>query len=279
VPRRRPSSCRLLLGGLLWLGAGRAGEAAAPRPAIDVPPGALARWAGDRLERCAVGERHFAPLDDACWYPVDLVASGSFEVSRRRAGVWERRTLRIVEYPYPTERIEIADPDKVNPPARDLARIAAEQKRVARLWSLDTPRRFSLPLGAPLAELPAGGRFGARRIFNGEPRSPHSGTDFPAAEGTAVYAAAAGRVALAEDQFFAGRAVFIDHGDGLITMYFHLSEIAVRPGREVRAGEQVGRVGATGRVSGPHLHFAVRWRGARIDPALLLQPAGVVSFR
>ena len=242
-------------------------------------PGVLVRWAGDRLDRCAVGERGFAPLDGACWYPVDLLAEGTLSVSRRRAGVWERRALRIVDYPYPTERVEIADDAKVNPPPQDLARIEAEQKRVARLWTLDTPRRFDLPLAAPLAEMPAGGRFGARRIFNGEPRSPHSGTDFPAATGTAVSAAGPGRVVLAEDQFFAGRAVFIDHGDGLVTMYFHLSQIDVRPGQVVKAGEPIGKVGATGRVSGPHLHFAARWRGARIDPTLLLDPTRAPVIR
>lgn len=248
-------------------------------PPVDVPPGAVVRWAGEQLERCAIGERGFEPLAGACWYPVDLLATGTLRVTRKLAGKWEGRTLRIVEYPYPVERIEIADQDKVNPPAKDLARIEEEQRRVARLWSLDTPRRFELPLHAPLAELPQGGRFGARRIFNGEPRSPHSGTDFPAKEGTAVFAAAPGRVVLAEDQFFAGRAVFIDHGDGLVTMYFHLSRIDVRPGQEVAAGDRLGLVGATGRVSGPHLHFAARWRGARIDPTLLLAPARATEVR
>jgi len=262
---------------LLLATAGRAAENPA-RP-VDVPPGALVRWPGDRLERCAIGERGFEPLAGACWYPVDLLASGSLRVTRKRAGVWEGRSLRIVDYPYPTERVEIADPTKVNPRAEDLARIEAEQQRVARLWSLSTPRRFALPLRAPLAELPAGGRFGARRIFNGEPRSPHSGTDFPALAGTEVLAAAAGRVVLAEEQFFAGRAVFLDHGDGLVTMYFHLSEIDARQGQEVAAGERIGRVGATGRVSGPHLHFAARWRGARIDPTLLLDPSRAAVIR
>jgi murein DD-endopeptidase MepM/ murein hydrolase activator NlpD len=248
-------------------------------PPINVAPGVLVRWPGEHLERCAIGELGFTPLDGACWYPVDLLAGGSFRVTRKRAGVWEGRSLRVVDYPYPTERVEIADQTKVNPRPEDLARIEAEQKRVARLWSLSTPRRFALPLRAPLAELPAGGRFGARRIFNGEARSPHSGTDFPALTGTAVFAAAPGRVALAEDQFFAGRAVFLDHGDGLVTMYFHLSEIAVRPGQEVAAGERIGVVGATGRVSGPHLHFAARWRGARIDPTLLLEPSRAAVIR
>lgn len=251
---------------------------AAPAP-IDVAPGTLARWAGERVERCAVAGREYGPLAGACWYPVDLLATGEMKVSRRAAGVWESRLLRIVEYPYPVERVEIADDTKVNPPAQELKRIEEEQRRVAQLWSLATPRRFELPLTAPLGDLPAGGRFGARRIFNGEPRSPHSGTDYPARTGTPVFAAAAGRVALAEDQFFAGRAVYLDHGDGLITMYFHLAEIRVRPGQEVRAGDELGLVGATGRVSGPHLHFAARWRGARLDPTLLLEISRVTSIR
>ncbi len=251
----------------------------ADRPPIEVAPGTLARWAGERLERCSVAGREFEPLAGGCWFPVDLLATGELRVSRRVGGAWESRVLRIVDYPYPVERVEIADDSKVNPPPHELRRIEEEQKRVAQLWALATPRRFELPLTPPLGHLPAGGRFGARRIFNGEPRSPHSGTDYPARTGTAVFAAAAGRVALAEDQFFAGRAVYVDHGDGLITMYFHLSEISVRPGQEVRAGDELGRVGATGRVSGPHLHFAARWRGARLDPTLLLDISRAAVIR
>ncbi len=114
--------------------------------------------------------------------------------------------------------------------------------------------------------MPEGGRFGARRFFNGQPRSPHSGADYAAAEGTPVRAVAAGTVVLADDLFFSGRSLFVDHGDGLISMYFHLSEALPGEGEEVRRGETIGRVGQTGRATGPHLHFGVRWRGARIDP-------------
>ncbi len=111
-------------------------------------------------------------------------------------------------------------------------------------------------------------------MFNGQPRSPHGGADFKAKPGTLVRAAADGRVVVAEDQYFPGRAVFIDHGDGLISMSFHFSEILVKEGDEVKRGDPIGRVGATGRVTGPHLHFALRWHGARVDPAILLDLPG-----
>jgi murein DD-endopeptidase MepM/ murein hydrolase activator NlpD len=246
---------------------------------FEVRPGAVVRWPGDGIERCVLRDESQPPLDGACWFPIDLLAEGDLVVRRVRQGVEEQRVVRPAGYPYPLERIQVEDDSKVNPSTEDLARIAAEQRRVAGLWSWRTPRRFSLPLWAPLAEMPEGGRFGARRVFNGEPRSPHSGTDYSAAEGATVLAAASGRVGLAEEQFFAGRAVFLDHGEGLFSMYFHLSRILVRPGQEVRAGDLLGRVGSTGRVSGPHLHFAVRWRGARVDPGILLEPERATVLR
>ncbi len=254
----------LALAALLGVGAA---PAAAPVP---VAPGVVVRWPGAGIEHCARGGERWAPIGGACLYPVDLLATGEIAIARSRAGRTERRTLRVGDYPYALQHVTIDDDSKVNPSASDLERIAREQARTAKLWSLDTPRRFALPLLPPLADLPAGGRFGARRVFNGQPRSPHSGADYAAAAGTPVRAAADGRVVLAEDQFFAGRAVFIDHGDGLISMYFHLSSILVRDGAEVKGGQSIGRVGATGRASGPHLHFALRWRGARVDPRFLL---------
>jgi len=136
--------------------------------------------------------------------------------------------------------------------------------------ALVTPRRFALPLAPPLAELPAASRFGSRRVFNGQPRNPHSGADFAAKTGEPVRAVADGVVALAGNEFFAGNAVFLDHGDGLISMSFHLSEILVKEGDKVIRGQLLGKVGATGRVTGPHLHFGLRWHGARVDPLELL---------
>jgi murein DD-endopeptidase MepM/ murein hydrolase activator NlpD len=257
-------SARILVFLLIPVSAG-AVEPTAPL----VPPGSVVRWAGPALLECELAGRRWQPLEGVCHFPIDLATSGELELVRRSSGGVASRRIRIGPYPYPEQRLEVEE-RYVAPSAADLERIEREKKRVARLWSLESPRRFALPLAPPLGTLPPASRFGARRIFNGEPRSPHSGADFSATAGTPVLATADGRVVLAEEHFFAGKAVFVDHGDGLISMSFHLSEIAVSEGDDVRQGQRLGAVGATGRVTGPHLHFAIRWRGARVDPSLML---------
>ena len=253
--------------------------AAAPPEAVAVAPGTVARWAADGIVECRQAGRRSAPLAGACYFPVDLLAGGEIEVSIRTAAGEAHRRLRVGPYPYPVQEISGVDQKYVEPSRADQERIQREQERVGALWQLATPRRFALPLASPLPKLPEGGRFGARRVFNGQPRSPHGGADYRAATGTPVLAPADGVVALAEEQFFAGRAVYLDHGDGLISMSFHLSEIAVEQGDEVKRGQLLGKVGATGRVTGPHLHFGLRWRGARVDPAVLLaDPAALTSL-
>jgi murein DD-endopeptidase MepM/ murein hydrolase activator NlpD len=244
-------------------------HAAALSPAR-VRPGAVVRWAGQRIEWCAVGERRFEPLGGACYYPVDLLRpAGALELSRGREGRREAVTVRVGRFDYPTQKLTLPR-HMVELSPEDLARVERENREMARLWTADGPRRFTLPLRAPLDPLPSGGRFGHRRIINGRPRSPHGGTDYSAAEGAPVLAAADGTVAMVADQFFGGNAVFVDHGDGLVTMYMHMSRVDVREGQPVRRGSRVGAVGSTGRATGPHLHFGVRWRGSRVDPALLL---------
>jgi murein DD-endopeptidase MepM/ murein hydrolase activator NlpD len=150
--------------------------------------------------------------------------------------------------------------------------VRRENREMALLWKGRSPRRFALPLEAPLDPLPEGGRFGNRRVINGSPRSPHGGADYSADEGTPVRAAADGTVVLVALHFFGGNAVFVDHGDGLVTQYFHLSRVDVEQGASVSRGARIGAVGKTGRATGPHLHFGTRFRGARVDPKLLLGP-------
>ncbi len=265
---------------LLLLAACAASAGAAGVPEVAAVPGGVVRWAANGIEACDIGGRRFPPLAGACLFPVDLsTRPGRLDVGRWRAGAREAAAIRVLESPYPVQRITIEDSGRVDLSPESLARVERERRRVGSLWATDGPALFSLPLGAPLDPLPAAGGFGNRRFFNDQPRSPHTGADFSAPPGTPVLASGAGRVVLADDLFFSGESVFIDHGAGLVTMYFHLSERRVEEGAEVGRGQIIGRVGATGRASGPHLHFGVRWRGARVDPALLLaSPEGLPAI-
>jgi murein DD-endopeptidase MepM/ murein hydrolase activator NlpD len=237
---------------------------------LTVPPGGLVSWPGDGVTECGAFSRRFQPVGGRCYYPVDLLEpSGQVVLRRWRGGELEEVSVTIAGYPYPQQELTVED-SKVNLSEADRARAARERKRLAALWTRTGPVRFTLPLGAPLDPLPTGRSFGRRRVFNGQPRSPHTGVDFSGAVGTPVQSAAAGTVVLADDLFFAGNSVLVDHGGGLITMYMHLDTVGVAEGETVDRGQIVGTVGATGRVTGPHLHFGVRWHGLRIDPMPLL---------
>ncbi len=228
------------------------------------------RWPGPGIEWCELGARRFEPLGGACYFPVDLLRKpGPLELARGRGGRRETAAVQVGKFDYPVQKLTLPR-QMVELSPEDLARVERENREMAKLWTREGPRRFALPLGAPLEPLPAGGRFGHRRVINGRIRSPHGGADYSVAEGTPVLAAADGTVAMVADQFFGGHAVFLDHGDGLITMYMHLVRPEVKEGEAVRRGARVGAAGSTGRATGPHLHFGVRWRGARVDPALLL---------
>jgi murein DD-endopeptidase MepM/ murein hydrolase activator NlpD len=174
---------------------------------------------------------------------------------------------------FTVETLTVA-PDYVEPPASELDRIREDREKVARVWqSGDGKRRWSgpfrLPVDAPVREK----SFGSRRVFNGQARSPHSGLDLAAHAGQEVDAPAPGRVALAENLYFSGGTIILDHGGGLFTSYFHLSRIDAKVGDAVAAGDRIGAVGATGRATGPHLHWSARLDGARINPLGLLQLA------
>jgi hypothetical protein len=158
--------------------------------------------------------------------------------------------------------------------APTLARVETEREELkAALAAGAAERLWRGPFRIPVEGGQPTGGFGLRRILNGQPRSPHTGYDWAAPAGTPVLAANTGRAALVAEHFFAGRNVVLDHGLGLFTLYFHLTEARVAPGESVNAGQVIGTVGATGRVTGPHLHFAVLLNGARVDPEALLRLA------
>jgi murein DD-endopeptidase MepM/ murein hydrolase activator NlpD len=162
----------------------------------------------------------------------------------------------------------------VNPPPSVQERIERDAAALRHVWQSAAPER--LWTGTFVRPVPGESvsRFGSRSVFNGQPRSPHSGGDFMSPAGTPIHAPNAGRVALARDLYFSGNTVVIDHGLGLFSTLAHMSAIDVREGEMVGAGQIVGRVGATGRVTGPHLHWAVRVGTARVDPLALLAVLG-----
>jgi len=168
---------------------------------------------------------------------------------------------------YETEHLTIPNQRKVNPLPMDYDRIGAERKEMNRVFQSFTTRTLPEQWQSPLSGRYSSS-FGKRRVLNGQPRSPHSGLDIAAPEGTPVESIAAGRVTAVGDYFFNGQTVMVDHGQGLISMYCHLSEIDVALGEEVTPDSVVGKVGKTGRVTGAHLHLSVSLNNARVDPLL-----------
>ena len=181
-------------------------------------------------------------------------------------------SIRVITKRFPTRRLRVAS-EYVNPRPDDLKRIERDVKRLAALFDPVTPRHWKGSFVTPVTGQPTS-NFGVRSIFNGQPRAPHAGIDFASPAGTPVRASNAGVIVLAEDLFFTGNTVVIDHGAGLYSLFAHLSTLAVAEGQMVDRGVVVGAVGATGRVTGAHLHWAIRLNGARVSPLSLLAVVG-----
>jgi murein DD-endopeptidase MepM/ murein hydrolase activator NlpD len=198
-------------------------------------------------------------------------AAGDYTIAASVDGgrVTAEKAVAIVPRAFPTRTLRV-NPDFVNPPPALQARIEDESRFTQTLLAAVTPER--LWTGAFRVPVPhkANSRFGSRSVFNGEPRNPHAGTDFLSPAGTPIRAPNAGRVVAARDLFFSGRTVILDHGLGVYSQLAHMSRIDVAEGDTVQAGQVVGRVGATGRVTGAHLHWGLRVGEARVDPLSLL---------
>ena len=259
--------------------------AAAPRQEakITAAPGTVLRWSAPGTKGCREGKRSWRPLGETCYFPIDILQRpGIITVARVGAGRTESAHITIEAYDYGTEEVNLGDIPQRDPSAADLKRAAREGVMLNKVWQRkEGPALFTLPLGPPAKPMPAGKAFGVKRVFNGKPApQPHMGTDYAAGPGTPILAVADGTVAVAQDLFFPGNAVFIDHGDGLISMSFHLSDISVKPGQAVKKGDTIGKVGTTGRSTGPHLFFGMRWHDARINPKFLLEdPAKIPAVK
>jgi murein DD-endopeptidase MepM/ murein hydrolase activator NlpD len=179
-------------------------------------------------------------------------------------------TLAVRVGKFATEKLTV-EKQFVDPNEQQAARAVAEQQKLRQLFDRVTPEKlWQGDFQFPLKGVTQGTNFGKRRILNGQSRSPHTGADFPAVTGTPVYATQSGHVVLAEELYFSGNTVIIDHGLGVYSLYGHLSEFAVAAGDDVKGGAVIGKVGATGRVTGPHLHWGVTVNKARVNPVLLV---------
>ena len=177
----------------------------------------------------------------------------------------------VVEHAYREQRLTVKNKAYVTPSSEQLERIGRERKIIdAALGNFRDVAADDVTLAAPVAGRRSSS-FGLRRFFNDQPRSPHKGMDIAAAAGTPITAPREGIVTATGAYYFNGNTVILDHGQGYVTMYCHLNEIAVTEGQELTPGEILGAVGATGRVTGPHLHFGTYLNGTAVDPELLLQ--------
>lgn len=224
-------------------------------------------------ERRALVTREGSPWIALVGVSLDAAPRSKLRLEVERAnGARTRFEIVVAAKKYAEEHLKVPRA-QVDLSAEDLARFHREQAHLAEVigtFSGEPPATLRLLQPVPGQR---SATFGLRRYFNGQARRPHSGMDIAAPAGTPVIAAAAGRVIDIGEYFFSGRTVILDHGEGMLSLYAHLSSVAAKAGEEVAAAAAIGEVGATGRVTGPHLHFSVYLNAVPVDPALFLAAA------
>lgn len=254
---------------------GRQGEVLRIAISVDTPPAkVLGRFLGRKILFFPTTSLPH-PTDYVGLLGIDMQdAPGTHELVVDLQSLRQSKQLSynvlVVKKSFPIQKLTLPK-SKVDLNAKSLARVRGEQRRVKKVLGIVSEKRlwgqsFLEPVHGKIS-----GAFGRKRVINGQPKNPHSGEDIAAPKGTLVVAMNDGIVRLTADHFFSGKGLFIDHGLGLISMYFHLSEVSVTDGAVVRRGQAIGKVGSTGRATGPHLHWGVRLNGARVDPYSLVK--------
>ena len=232
---------------------------------LDEKPLSPPQWQGKSL-------LYFYQPSNQQWYAaLGIPLDSGPTISITSNGKSYSKSLAVKEYP--KQYITIKNKRQVNPEQRDMSRIQAEYQQMRPIYQSYTPQLLH-STGKMLRPVDGvtSSPFGLKRFFNQQPRRPHSGLDIAAPEGTPIKSPSRGKVVLTGDFFFNGQSVFIDHGQGLISMMCHLSSIHVEQGQMLESGDLVGTVGKTGRATGPHLHWTVSLNNNRIDPAIFLEP-------
>ena len=246
----------------------------APAATLDAAPaqGALLRGVAPPGARLALDGRALRVTPEgrfALGFGRDHAARAMLTTTHSDGRV-EAQALGIARRQWDVQHITGLPPAQVTPDAEALRRITAERERLGQARAVDSALSdFTAPLAWP-ARGRISGVFGSQRVLNGQPRQPHYGLDVAAPIGTPIQASLAGRVTLSGDFFFFGQLLVIDHGHGVNTLYAHLSERLVREGEAVARGQRIALMGATGRVTGPHLHFSLSWYQIWLDPQPLL---------